>query len=169
MLLIRSSINSKLNLARLNYVKSLNVQRVATAGAHFENEATKAFWEKNKQLNRPISPYVHYQPQLTWLLSLTHRATGLGLSGGLYAFGISQLLVNNNWANQLTSLQAFCPNTFLAAKFLIVSSFYFHLFNGVRHLSWDLGKGFQLKQLYASGYAVLILSAVLSAITMYNL
>lgn len=31
----------------------------------------------------------------------------------------------------------------------------FHTFNGVRHLAWDAGYGFAIKDLYKSGYAVL--------------
>ena len=109
------------------------------------------------------------KPQITTILSLTHRTTGLALTAPLYAMGIAQLIVNNHWANQLIYLQANCPNVFLAAKLLIVSSFYYHLLNGMRHLAWDLGKGYELKLLYASGYAVILISLILTAITMYNL
>lgn len=168
MLLIRTSINSKLNLAKLNF-KTVNLQKITAASLHFENETTRQFWDKNEKLKRPISPFTHYKPQVTTVLSITHRGTGLCLSTALYAFGVSQFLVNNNWSNQLVSLQSICPNVFLATKFLIIGSFYYHALNGVRHLAWDLGKGFQLKQLYASGYAVILLSVILTAITMANL
>lgn len=166
MLLIRSSLTTKLNLTRLNHLMGFNVHR---ASSHFQSEAMKQYWEKNEQLKRPVSPYVMYKPQITTVLSITHRMTGIGLSVPLYALGISQLMVNTNWSNQLVELQSICPNTFLAVKLLIVSSFYYHLFNGVRHLSWDLGKGYQLKQLYASGYTVIVLSLIATIITMYNL
>ncbi|MBX9977495.1 MAG: succinate dehydrogenase, cytochrome b556 subunit, partial [Alphaproteobacteria bacterium] len=35
---------------------------------------------------------------------------------------------------------------------------------GIRHLFWDLGKGFELKETYASGYAVILLSLILTAL-----
>jgi succinate dehydrogenase / fumarate reductase cytochrome b subunit len=44
-------------------------------------------------------------------------------------------------------------------------SFYFHLCNGIRHLFWDIGAGFELKTLYASGYAVVVSSLTLTAVT----
>ena len=106
-----------------------------------------------------------YKPQITTVLSISHRATGIVLSAGLYALGISQLLVNTNWANQLVSLQAICPNTFLAAKLAIIGSFYYHSFNGLRHSAWDLGKGYQLKHLYTTGYLVLALTVIATVLT----
>ena len=44
-------------------------------------------------------------------------------------------------------------------------SFYFHLCNGIRHLAWDVVWGFDLKQVYASGWAAVGASVVLTAIT----
>lgn len=48
------------------------------------------------------------------------------------------------------------------AKFLLAFPFIFHFANGIRHLAWDMGKGFGLKDLYKSGYAVVGTSLVLS-------
>lgn len=43
---------------------------------------------KNARLNRPMSPHLTiYQPQLTTILSITHRATGVALSGVTAGFG----------------------------------------------------------------------------------
>lgn len=168
MLLIRCSMNTKLNLARFNNLRTLNLQR--TSSSFQNNENCKEYWRKNEiELKRPTSPFVMYKPQITTVLSLTHRTTGIVLSGALYSLGISQLLINDSWANQLTGLYGICPNVYLAAKLALVGSFYYHLFNGVRHLAWDLGKGYELKQLYATGYLVLLLSVIATVVTMSRL
>ena len=39
-----------------------------------------------------------------------------------------------------------------------------HLLNGVRHLLWDIGWGFELKQVYSSGWIVLAGSVVITLI-----
>jgi len=41
-------------------------------------------------------------------------------------------------------------------------AFFYHLANGVRHLAWDAGYGFELKAVYASGWAVVAVAAVLT-------
>ncbi len=46
--------------------------------------------------------------------------------------------------------------------FAWTAAFCYHLCNGIRHLFWDMGKGFELKDLYFSGYMVLGLSSVLT-------
>jgi succinate dehydrogenase / fumarate reductase cytochrome b subunit len=38
----------------------------------------------------------------------------------------------------------------------------YHLCNGIRHLGWDIGKGYELKAAYASGYAVVVVSLLLT-------
>ena len=40
----------------------------------------------------------------------------------------------------------------------------YHLFNGIRHLFWDVGKGFDIPTVYRSGYAVIVLSLLSTAI-----
>ncbi|QXQ06180.1 succinate dehydrogenase, cytochrome b556 subunit [Sphingosinicellaceae bacterium] len=116
-------------------------------------------------IERPLSPHLTwYRPQLTSLLSIMHRASGVALSAG------SILLVW--WLIAIASGGA----TFLATQALIASpvgiaalagwsvAFFYHLSNGIRHLAWDAGYGFELKTAYRSGYAVLALTGILSAI-----
>ena len=40
----------------------------------------------------------------------------------------------------------------------------YHLCNGVRHLFWDAGRGFELPTVYKTGWAVVIGSAALTVI-----
>ena len=50
------------------------------------------------------------------------------------------------------------------ALFAFSASLVYHFLNGIRHLFWDAGHGFSIPKAYASGYAVLALSVVLTAV-----
>lgn len=112
---------------------------------------------------RPLSPHLQvYRPQLTSILSILHRMTGVGLAVG------TLLLVY--WLAAAAS----GPDAFATAQGLVGSflgrlllfgwtfSLFFHLCNGVRHLAWDAGYGFELEQVYRSGWFVVGASAVLT-------
>ncbi|KAA0201836.1 hypothetical protein HAZT_HAZT002968 [Hyalella azteca] len=50
---------------------------------------TEEYFSKNQRLGRPLSPHLSiYKPQLTSVLSISHRATGVLLSSLLSGFGI---------------------------------------------------------------------------------
>jgi len=109
--------------------------------------------------NRPLSPDVQiYRPQLTSVLSITHRLTGIALSIG------SPLLVCWLIAAAAGPSAYATIHTFLASwlgLLLLLGwtfSFFFHLCNGIRHLFWDAGYGFDLRTIYASGWAVVAIS-----------
>jgi len=113
--------------------------------------------------SRPISPHLQiYRPQLTSVLSFAHRVTGLTL--GLYSIALVMLLV----------AAAAGPRPFSAAQRLMQSLFgevllfggtfclFLHLCGGIRHLLWDSGRGFELGEIYASGWAVVAVSTALT-------
>lgn len=115
--------------------------------------------------NRPLSPHLQiYRPQMTSVLSILHRIAGVALGAG------ALLLVY--WV----AAAAAGPDRFAAAQALMGSWFgylvlfgfsvalFFHLCNGIRHLFWDAGYGFELRAAYASGTAVLIATVVLTAV-----
>ena len=132
-------------------------------------EAQKAFWAKNAKLNRPLSPWMIYKPQITSVLSISHRITGLGLSVLMYAWGIQACLSATNWAATLESLANTFPHWMLyTLKVLVATSLGYHLINGVRHLFWDMGYGFKLKHLYSSGYFTVGLTLIIALIAMAN-
>lgn len=115
--------------------------------------------------NRPLSPFMigrYYRPQLTSMLSITHRATGvLNLLGGvLLAVWLNALAsgpaVYADFAKHLTAWYG------QALLFVWTWSLLYHLCNGVRHLVWDAGHGLDLKTAYRSGYAVIAVSVVLT-------
>ena len=117
---------------------------------------------------RPLSPHLQvYRPQITSLMSISHRLTGIILSSGILLLGAL-----------LTSLAmgATCYERFYDALqngfgkaylFVLCYSFYYHLCNGVRHLSWDMGYGFEMPQVRASGWVTLMTSLTLTLITWF--
>jgi len=115
---------------------------------------------------RPLSPHLQiYKPQLTSILSILHRATGVALSIGSIilvswvialtlgeATYLSYLKIINNWFGKLILFGfTFC--------------LFYHFSNGIRHLFWDAGYGYDLKQAYMSGTLVIIASLTLTIIT----
>ena len=112
---------------------------------------------------RPVSPHIQiYRPQLTSLLSILHRTTGLFLVLGVIVICIWLVCV----ALGEESFQLFnAIGSTLAGKILslgLVFSLVYHSFNGIRHLVWDFGYGFELKSVYLSGGIVFLLSIVVT-------
>ena len=108
---------------------------------------------------RPLSPHLQiYRPQLTSVLSITHRLTGFALSfvillspAILYFLTLSKdshALVMNLFQNGFVKL----------VLFLAIFGLSYHLCNGIRHLAWDAGYGLDLDSSYKSGYAVVAIS-----------
>jgi succinate dehydrogenase / fumarate reductase, cytochrome b subunit len=108
------------------------------------------------QRRRPLSPHLSvYRAQLTSVVSVMQRVTGAGLALGLAYFVL--------WIGAA----AYGPDVYeWAIRFLtswfgylslvgISVCFFFHLCNGIRHLVWDLGWGFDLPEVFAGAYLVL--------------
>jgi succinate dehydrogenase / fumarate reductase cytochrome b subunit len=105
-----------------------------------------------------------YRPQLTSVLSFTHRVTGLVLGGAMVALA-GWLAAIAAGPEIYAPVRALLSATLAQAVMLIATfAFFYHLCNGVRHLVWDTGRGFELHQIYASGWAVVLASVVLTAI-----
>lgn len=112
---------------------------------------------------RPLSPNLQiYRPQLTSVLSITHRLTGVLLSVGavLLVLWIMAAAAGSQSYAALNDLLGSAPG--LALLLVWTFSLFFHLCNGVRHLLWDAGHGFELRTIYASGWSVLAASALLT-------
>ena len=117
------------------------------------------------QSERPLSPHLQiYRPQLTSILSITHRAAGVALAVGTLLL-VYWVVAAASGPEAYASAQR-CIGSVLGRLCLFgwsVALFY-HLCNGIRHLFWDAGYGFELKTAYASGYAVLAGTAVLTVL-----
>ena len=115
---------------------------------------------------KPLSPHLQvYRWQITMVLSITHRATGVALAVGA--------LVLAYWINAA----AYGPDAFYNAQALLghwfgrlllfgwTLSLFFHLCNGIRHLFWDAGKGLEMPQVNMSAWLVLIATLVLTGLS----
>lgn len=114
---------------------------------------------------RPLSPHLQiYRPQLTSVLSITHRITGMALVIGTLVL-VYWLLAAASGPETYASAQALLGSWFGRVVMLGFSyALFFHMCNGVRHLFWDAGLGFELKTAYASGNAVVAVSIALTVI-----
>jgi succinate dehydrogenase / fumarate reductase cytochrome b subunit len=114
---------------------------------------------------RPLSPHLQvYRPQLTSVLSILHRATGVALAGGLLLL-VCWLLAVASGAAFYDAVQAF--NAHWVGRTLLFGwsfALFFHLCNGIRHLAWDAGHGYELDQVQRSGWLVVGASAALTVV-----
>ena len=119
-----------------------------------------------RSAKRPLSPHLQvYRPQLTSILSITHRLSGVAL-------GVGTLLLVYWLAAAAAGPEAFegaqsFVGSFLGRLLLFgwTIGLFFHLCNGIRHLFWDIGLGFELDEVYRSGWTVVAATAVLSLVT----
>ena len=115
---------------------------------------------------RPLSPHLTiYKPQITMVLSITHRITGVFLSAGIPLIIYWLYALSSGPAAYETAAAFFSSWIIKIALFLWTAAFYYHLCNGIRHLFWDMGKGFELDTLRKSGIAVLVVATVLTIAT----
>ncbi len=121
-----------------------------------------------KTYPRPLSPHLQvYRPQLTSVLSISHRATGVVLYFGLLILAWWMFALATS-TECVSAMQEFF-NTAIGRLMILgwVFCLYYHLSNGVRHLFWDIGHGFELADAYRSGYAVVLASLYFTALTWY--
>jgi succinate dehydrogenase / fumarate reductase cytochrome b subunit len=113
------------------------------------------------QRARPLSPFMHYRWQYTNTLSILHRITGVLLSLGflllVYWLAAAAAGPERYAAARDTLAAPLAQLVWFGAAF----AFCYHLLNGVRHLFFDMGHGFELKTARASGRAVAIGAVVL--------
>lgn len=116
---------------------------------------------------RPLSPHLQvYRPQITSVLSIVHRLTGVALTLGTLL--LTWWLVSAAYGpDAFAHAQAFFAS-WLGQLLLWAFTFalFYHLGNGIRHLAWDFGWGFELSQLRASGLAMLAFAVAGSLLTL---
>ncbi len=114
--------------------------------------------------DRPLSPHLAvYRWQSSNTLSIIHRMTGVALSFG--ALALVGWLVSIVAGYGAYSLVNKLFGSILGSLMLIgwTFSFFYHLCNGIRHLFWDIGKGFDLQHARQSGMLVVVAAIVLTA------
>lgn len=110
---------------------------------------------------RPLSPHLQvYRWQITMTLSILHRATGVGLSAGafLFAWWLVAAALGPQAYDNFRACLASPPGlvALLGFSFALI----YHFFNGIRHLLWDVGYGYEIPKLYATGWAVIVLAVL---------
>lgn len=119
-----------------------------------------------EDIKRPLSPHLQiYKPQITSVLSILHRGTGIVLFGGSIL-----------WCFWFVSLTAGIDSYYQVQEFLLSPlgllillgwsfSFFYHLCNGIRHLLWDIGIGYEMSTVCTTGWTVIFSSVLLTSIT----
>jgi succinate dehydrogenase / fumarate reductase, cytochrome b subunit len=121
---------------------------------------------KPSTAQRPLSPFMlgqYYRLQLTSVLSFTHRLTGLALAFGTL-FLAAWVLAAAAGPVAFGEFAAFARSPIGLLMLLGWSwALLYHLCNGVRHLVWDLGYSFEMKNVYTGGWIVVLASVLLTA------
>jgi succinate dehydrogenase / fumarate reductase cytochrome b subunit len=118
-----------------------------------------------KSSARPLSPHlqVYRLPLAAWL-SISHRATGIGLTLGTLlltwwvaaaAYGPDAYAVFSDFMGSFLGL---------LILFGFSVALFFHLCNGIRHLLWDAGKNFSIEATKRTNTFVIAGTVVLTAI-----
>ena len=104
---------------------------------------------------RPLSPHLQvYRWQLTSVMSILHRLSGVALSAGAILL-VGWLVAAAQGPEAYAGVQWFLGSWLgLLLLFAWSLALFYHLCNGLRHLWWDSGHGFELPQVYAGGWAV---------------
>jgi succinate dehydrogenase / fumarate reductase cytochrome b subunit len=111
---------------------------------------------------RPISPHLSiYKKQISSVLSILHRMTGIGLFVGFSAIA---------WWMVVWIFSKFDPKVFAMINNVVVRlglyalswALFYHLCNGIRHLFWDIGYGYSISVMNKSGWGVVIISVLLT-------
>lgn len=118
----------------------------------------------NRPVHRPLSPHLQvYRPQLTSTLSILHRATGVALSLGALYLATWVVFASASPATYAI-FQSF--NGSIVGRIVLggwLFCLFYHLFNGIRHLFWDAGYGFEIRDAYRNGWLVVAASLVATA------
>ena len=115
--------------------------------------------------DRPLSPHLSvYGWRITNTLSIVHRATGLVLTLGAIVLAW-WLLAAAGGPQSHEDATAFLASGWMKLPlFAVAFCFFYHLANGIRHLSWDLGYGFERRQTRVSGWVVVAIAAAATVI-----
>lgn len=122
---------------------------------------------RNKQ---PLSPHLSiYRWQVTNTLSTLHRLSGLllFLAALDFAVWLGSIALGSDSYNYVKEI--YSSNLLMLIWLLVSLSFFYHLFNGIRHLSWDIGKGFEESQVKWTGAFVFLFSIMVTGLFWYLL
>ena len=104
---------------------------------------------------RPLSPHLQiYKWQITSVLSILHRFKGIGFCGGIIGLVVWLYFLSQNIEGHSAGIELINTVPGQIMLWAVIFSGNFHLANGIRHLIWDVGYGFSLPTVNASGWFV---------------
>ena len=113
-------------------------------------------------MQRPLSPHLQiYKPQITSVMSILHRATGIFIALGIALISLVFIALpygESAYAGIASILRSLIGQIILG---LFAAAFFYHLCNGIRHLCWDMVRGLDMAALRKSAVVVWIAVAVL--------
>ena len=110
---------------------------------------------------RPLSPHLQiYRRQLTSVLSILHRATGIVLAAGalLMVWWLVAVAAGPEAYDRFAAYAGSVIGRVLLLGWTV--ALFYHFANGIRHLWWDTGRGMDIPAVYRSGYAVVAFTGV---------
>ena len=110
---------------------------------------------------RPLSPHLMiYRPQLTSMMSITHRLSGVALASGsiFLVWWLVALAYGGDYYQMVQGIAEHVLGRLVLLGFYIAVSY--HMANGIRHLFWDFGIGLSLDGVYRGGYIVIGFTAL---------
>ena len=112
-----------------------------------------------RPVRRPMSPHLQvYRPQLTSVLSIMNRLTGIAISAGTLML-VWWLVAASEGPKAYAHVQWFASSV-LGILVLVgwVFSLCYHTFAGLRHLAWDAGYGYDLAAVHRSGRLTVVVT-----------
>jgi succinate dehydrogenase / fumarate reductase, cytochrome b subunit len=115
--------------------------------------------------DRPLSPHIQiYKMPFTAILSISHRITGVVMAAGtaVLAYWLIAAASGPDAFATAQSVLGSVPGRILLFGWSL--ALFYHLSNGIRHLFWDAGHGFEIRDAYRSGYATVAAALVLTVL-----
>ena len=113
---------------------------------------------------RPLSPHLQvYRWQITMTMSILHRAGGVILTFGAFVLAWWLMALASGGDAYARAATHVASPLGMVVLFGFSLALVYHLLNGIRHLLWDAGWGFEVPDVYRSGYAVAVLTVVFTA------
>jgi succinate dehydrogenase / fumarate reductase cytochrome b subunit len=119
---------------------------------------------------RPLSPHVTvYKWGYTMTLSILHRVSGIALFGALIVMIVWLMAVARGPLSYAEAMSTLASTPFKCLIAMALLALCYHFCNGLRHLAWDIGLGFERTQARRSAVIVLILTLLAFVICIYYL
>lgn len=124
----------------------------------------ETFLHKQSRLHRPMSPWMNYNWQITNSMSIANRITGAAMGGAIAIVAVATMVGSYSFVDYMEIVRSWpIPDPVIyTLKLAVAFTFTFHFFNSLRHIAWDVGKGFDLSTTYKSGYSAMIAAAVVA-------